>query len=218
MLLKIQLWPKPRSEKMSEGQIWHFELCFDNLLHELIFGLLRMQNNSKHPTVFMLSIRVRHDATALPRQWFHRLLSICIKIKMTANAKPAVFLHMRDHPGAMTNPELCSLTLWGQLCWLREDVERLRFTTLWCWHVDRWRGCLSATVCYRHLIAIDPFCCTINCKSSINHKLLTCCTPKLKLHSSVKIGFQYMSAVGDSTRARYTLSQSVYCCMLSLYV
>lgn len=31
--------------------------------------------------------------------------------------------HMRDHPGAMTNPELCSLTLWGQLRLLREDTE-----------------------------------------------------------------------------------------------
>lgn len=188
-----------RSEKMSEGQIWHFSSVL-TIYDELIFGLLRMQKNSKHPTVFMLSIRLRHDATILPRlcQWFHRLLSICIQIKMTENAKPAVFLHMRDHPGAMTNPELCLLTLWGQLCWLWEDVERLRFTTLWCWHVDRWRGCLSATVCYRHLIAIDPFCCTINCKSSINHKLFTThVVLKLKLHSSVKIGFQYRSAVGE---------------------
>lgn len=31
--------------------------------------------------------------------------------------------HTRDHPGAITNPELCSLTLWGQLRLLREDME-----------------------------------------------------------------------------------------------
>lgn len=81
--------------------------------------------------------------------------------------------HMRDHPGATANPELCSLTLWGQLRLLREDGERLRFTRPRCRHVDRWQGCLSATVCYRHLIAIDPHCCAINCKSSLNHKLHT---------------------------------------------
>lgn len=26
--------------------------------------------------------------------------------------------HLRDNLGAMANPELCSLTLWGQLCLL----------------------------------------------------------------------------------------------------
>lgn len=31
--------------------------------------------------------------------------------------------HMRDNLGALANPELCSLTLWGQLCLLREDAE-----------------------------------------------------------------------------------------------
>lgn len=31
--------------------------------------------------------------------------------------------HTRDHPGTMANPELCSLTLWGQLRLQREDDE-----------------------------------------------------------------------------------------------
>lgn len=31
--------------------------------------------------------------------------------------------HMRDHPGATANPQLCSLTLWGQLRSLRGDTE-----------------------------------------------------------------------------------------------
>lgn len=31
--------------------------------------------------------------------------------------------HMRDHPRAMTNARLCSLTPWGQLRLLREDTE-----------------------------------------------------------------------------------------------
>lgn len=96
--------------------------------------------------------------------------------------------HRGDHPGAMTNPKLCSLTPRGQLRLLREDTECLGFTRPNCWHVDRWRGCLSAAVCYRHLIAIDsPLAVPLIVNPlSITHASLqhTCCTPKLKLHPS----------------------------------
>lgn len=78
--------------KMSKDHTWHFQICFENLLYELIFGLLRMQKNSKDPRVFLISISIQHDANILPQlcQCFHRLLSICIEINMTANAKPAI--------------------------------------------------------------------------------------------------------------------------------
>lgn len=67
------------------------------------------------------------------------------------------FFKMRNHPSAMTNCVLCSLTLRGQLRLLQKDTERASGSqdrsvgTL----IDG-VGCLSATVCYRHLIAIDP--------------------------------------------------------------
>lgn len=122
----------------------------------------------------MLSISIQHDATILPKlcQCFCRLLSICIKI--TANAKPAIFPSHEGSSGSHDKSRALFIDPVGSITSAaRRHGERLRFTRPECWHVDRWRGCLSAAVCYRHLIAIDPPCCTINCKSSLNHKLHT---------------------------------------------
>lgn len=71
-------------------------------------------------------------------------------------------------------------------CEKKQSTPRVgESAALACWSMA---GMLIGLVCYRHLIAIDPFCCTINCKSSLNHELrthYTCWSPKLKLHSSV---------------------------------
>ncbi len=84
-----------RSEKVQDDRRSDFQLCFENLLHELVFGLLSCAENAEefNITVFMLSISIQHDASILFRlhRWVCRLLDICIKISVTANAKPAIF-------------------------------------------------------------------------------------------------------------------------------
>lgn len=105
--------------------------------HLLIFALPSSAENAEESkrelqrffffplTVLMICISIRHNGTILPQLCHYacRLLNICIKISIAANEKPTICLHTRDHPTTMTNLELCSLTLWGQLRLLWGDSK-----------------------------------------------------------------------------------------------
>lgn len=65
-------------------------------------------------------------------------------------------LHVRDQRGAGDKSWALFIDPVGSITFaVKRHGGCLRFFRPRCWHVDRWRGCLSATLCYRHLIAID---------------------------------------------------------------
>lgn len=93
-----------------------------------------------HNTAFLFSISIPHHATILP-QLCHcvcRLLNICIKINMTANAKPAIFPSRKR--SSRRYDKSCALFSdpVGSITFAATHRECVRFTRPYCWHVDRW--------------------------------------------------------------------------------